>query len=601
MKVDAVDAMDLPTQHAEDAGWLARYIERGDRAAMGLLFARHADGAYRLALRVRGNAADAEDAVQVAFIEVLRQAAKYRGASSVRSWIFGFVVNACRHKAREEGRRAVREERAATGEAAPEESHELRSTVRSAVQELPDPYRVPVWLHYCEGLSSGEVADSLGVSENTVRSQLSRGVDQLRGALVTRGLSVASGAIVAALGGAALESAPASLTASLSTLASGAAPAGLAAKIAAATACLSAVLATSAALWWGGGDPNEPPPPDLARIERRVREWQPRPDEKRFDEIGWAPSLRDAVRLARAQGRPVAILCTIGPVQKGRSDGGALNLRAVVLSDSRVIDLLNSRFVPVYYQSAEKPEDPEEAILRRRVVTEAQEAKLTTGSEYLYFLDPQGKVTTTTSVCHATADSLAALLTSLSSTAGAPAVKPAPQFAEPRTSPGDLLLHVTARYLDANGDVESTRPSYHEFPAEEWLRLSRAEAAALAPTDVPKTGQTWDVDASVAKRLYALFCPVTGNWEPEKNVIHAQTLSARVVSAGRSTAWVRLDGRLSMEHRFYPNKDERNVEASILGFVEVDVATLAIRSLRLATEDAAYGKERLGVAVRTVR
>jgi RNA polymerase sigma-70 factor, ECF subfamily len=601
MKVDAVDAMDLPAQHAEDAAWLARYIERGDRAAMGLLFARHADGAYRLALRVRGNAADAEDAVQVAFIEVLRQAAKYRGASSVRSWIFGFVVNACRHKAREEGRRAAREERAAAGEAAPEESHELRSAVRSAVQDLPDPYRVPVWLHYCEGLSSGEVADSLGLSENTVRSQLSRGVDQLRGALAAGGLSVASGAVVAALGAAAVESAPASLTASLSTLASGAAPAGVAAKIAAVTACFSAVLATSAALWWGG-NADEPPPPDLAKIERRVREWQPRPDEKRFDEIGWAPSLRDAVRLAQVHGRPIAILALAGPVQKGRSDGGSLNLRGVVLSESRVIDLLNSRFIPVYYLSAEKPEDPEEAILRRRVVAEAQAAKLTTGSEYLYFLDPQGKVTTTSSVCHATPDSLAALLAKLGTgAAGPPIVRPAPQFAAPAAAPGGLLLHVTSRYLDVEGNVESKRPSYHEFPAEEWLALSRSEAAALVPADVSKAGPAWEVDASVARRLYALFCPVTGNWMPENNVIHAHALTARVLSAGRSTAWVRLDGRLSMDHRFFPNKDERKVETTVLGFVEVDVASRAIRSLRLATEDAAYGKERLGVAVRSVR
>src|SRR5688572_22508112 len=401
MKVDAVDAMDLPTQHAEDAAWLARFIERGDRAAMGLLFARHADGAYRLALRIRGNAADAEDAVQVAFIEVLRQAAKYRGASSVRSWIFGFVVNACRHKAREESRRAAREERAAAGEAAPPASREIQAAVRSAVQELPDPYRVPVWLHYCEGLSSGEVADSLGLSENTVRSQLSRGVDQLRGALAGAGLSVGAAAVTAALGAAALESAPASLTASLSSIASGAAPAGLAAKAAAATACFAALVATSAALWWGG-DADAPPPPDLARIERIIREWQPSPEEKRFDEIGWAPSLREARRLSNQSRRPVAILALAGPVQKGRSDGGSLNLRGVVLSDSRVIDLLNSRFVPVYYQSEERSGDPEEIAERRRVYAEAVKTGFGTGSEYLYFLSADGKVTATAAVCHAT-------------------------------------------------------------------------------------------------------------------------------------------------------------------------------------------------------
>ncbi|HEX7898860.1 MAG TPA: sigma-70 family RNA polymerase sigma factor [Planctomycetota bacterium] len=589
--MDAVDLRD------EDVARLARFVERGDRAAMGLLFASHADGAYRLALRIRGNAADAEDAVQVAFLEVLRHAAQYRGASSVRSWIFGFVVNACRHKAREEGRRAAREERAATSEAAPPEARELQAAVRSAVQELPDPYRVPVWLHYCEGLSSGEVADSLGVSENTVRSQLSRGVDQLRGALADAGLSVGASAVTAALGAAALESAPASLTASLSSLASGAAPAGLAAKAAAATACFAALVATSAALWWGG-EPDAPPPPDLARIERIVREWQPRPEEKRFDEIGWAPSLREARRMSKETRRPVAILTLSGPLQKGRSDGGSLNLRGVVLCDPRVIDLLNSRFVPVYYESEERPADPEEHAERRRVVAEASKAGLGTGSEHLYFLAPDGRVTATAYVCHATADNLAARLAELGAEAGAPLVPPAPQCAPPAVPPGGLLLHLTARYLDVQGQVETKRPSYHEFPAEEWLALSSADAAAFAPPGVPRVGQSWEIDA---RRLYALFFPLTGNWKPESNLIRAHAMTARVISAGRKTAWVRLEGRLSMEHRFFPSKDERPVETAVLGFAEVDVETRAPRSLRLVTEDAAYGKERFGVAVRSVR
>src|SRR5687768_5565035 len=159
MRADAVDTMNaLPTQ-AEDAALLRAYSERGDRRAMNVLFARHADAAYRVALRCCRNAADAEDAVQSAFIEVLRHSAKYRGESAVRAWIFGFVVNACRHKAREEGRRAAREEKAASSGEAHDPERELQETVRTAVQRLPEHYRLPVWLHYCEGLTSGEVAE----------------------------------------------------------------------------------------------------------------------------------------------------------------------------------------------------------------------------------------------------------------------------------------------------------------------------------------------------------------------------------------------------------------------------------------------------------
>jgi RNA polymerase sigma-70 factor (ECF subfamily) len=609
MKVDALEAMDPRVTPSEDAALLARYVERDDRPAMGILFARHADGAYRLALRVCGNAADAEDAVQVAFIEVLRHAAKYRGASSVRSWIFGFVVNSCRHKAREEGRRAAREERAAMGEAAPAEDRELQSAVRSAVQGLDDPYRVPVWLHYCEGLSSGEVADSLGLSENTVRSQLSRGVERLRGALAGAGVAAGAAAITTALGAVAVESAPASLTASLSAIATNAAPAavsgGALAKAGALSVCLAAVVTTSAALWWGGV-PEDPPPPEVARVEEKVREWQPRPDERRFDEIGWVRDVRRALLLSREHGRPVAVLTLSGPVHRGRSDGGSLGLRADVLSDPRVIALLNSRFVPVYYENDEPAVEPEELRARRKVYQDALRAKLEAGSEYLYFVEPrEGRVVATMSTCHAAADGLAAQLEKLADDAGAPRaaplVRPGPQSLPPPSGAGDLVLHVTSRYLDAAGKPRSGRGSYSGFPAEDWLVLAPAESAALAPREAPQRGQSWEVDPAVASRLFVYFCPVTGNWEPEKNRVFEQELLARVAAVGRGTAWVRLEGRLRMSHSFFPSKDERTVEASVLGFAEVDTTTRAMKSLRLVTERGAYGKDPIGVAVRSVR
>jgi hypothetical protein len=42
-----------------------------------------------------------------------------------------------------------------------------------------------------------------------------------------------------------------------------------------------------------------------AWVDERVRDWQPTPEERRFDEIGWARDIRDALRLAREQDRPV--------------------------------------------------------------------------------------------------------------------------------------------------------------------------------------------------------------------------------------------------------------------------------------------------------
>jgi hypothetical protein len=52
--------------------------------------------------------------------------------------------------------------------------------------------------------------------------------------------------------------------------------------------------------------------------DRRVREWQPRPDERRFDEIGWAKDIRTALRLGRAERRPVFLFTMDGRINVGR-------------------------------------------------------------------------------------------------------------------------------------------------------------------------------------------------------------------------------------------------------------------------------------------
>ena len=81
-----------------------RFFDAGERAAMDAPFARHVDSAYRIALAISGNAADAEDIVQTAFVQILTRGE--RGLrienSNVRGWIMTVVINAARMKMREE-------------------------------------------------------------------------------------------------------------------------------------------------------------------------------------------------------------------------------------------------------------------------------------------------------------------------------------------------------------------------------------------------------------------------------------------------------------------------------------------------------------------
>jgi RNA polymerase sigma factor (sigma-70 family) len=200
-----------------DQSLLQRYFVDGDRDAMERLFNRHAGMAYRIALREVRNAADAEEVVQTAFFNILTKG-DHQGAN-VRGWIMRIVVNACRNRATENTRRREREGRASTGHAeepADTEKAELVSAALRQINGLPERYRLPVSLHFLEGLSFKEISYALSLPEDTVSKQARRGIEQLRQSLAAAGF--ASVVVPELLSAAPLVNAPAALTASFKTV-----------------------------------------------------------------------------------------------------------------------------------------------------------------------------------------------------------------------------------------------------------------------------------------------------------------------------------------------------------------------------------------------
>jgi hypothetical protein len=59
-------------------------------------------------------------------------------------------------------------------------------------------------------------------------------------------------------------------------------------------------------------------PHDLAWVEKRIQDWQPTKDERRFDQIGWAKDLPEALRLGKEKGRPIFVFTHKGHMQFGR-------------------------------------------------------------------------------------------------------------------------------------------------------------------------------------------------------------------------------------------------------------------------------------------
>ncbi len=157
---------------------------RGDLSAFAEIVARHQDGAWRLAYRFSGDAGDAQDLVQEAFLRLLAAAERYRPLASFRTYFYRILTRLCLDHARK--RRPVHMETVpemADGGPAPDERllrGEREAAVRQALAALPERDRLAVVLRYFEGCSAQEMAEVLGTSAKGVERLLARARGRLR-------------------------------------------------------------------------------------------------------------------------------------------------------------------------------------------------------------------------------------------------------------------------------------------------------------------------------------------------------------------------------------------------------------------------------------
>ena len=130
---------------------------------------------YRAALAILGDAQEAEDAVQDAFLRWWERAPDFPDAARERAWLLKVTVNGCKSRLRSPWRRRTAPLLDTYPAAEPEEREVLE-----AVQALPPRDRAVVHLYYCEGYQTAEIAAMTGQREGTVRSRLSRARAKLR-------------------------------------------------------------------------------------------------------------------------------------------------------------------------------------------------------------------------------------------------------------------------------------------------------------------------------------------------------------------------------------------------------------------------------------
>ena len=168
---------------------LAERHRYGDEAAFEEVYTRFAPMVYALCLRMSGESNRAQDLSQEVFLRVFRSLGRFRGRSTLRTWIYRVAINHCRSCL---GRRRLRTEslddgflvaRVADSGRGPEDVTVAKDTgrlVAEALLELPGRFREAVVLRDIEDLSYREIASILGIRLGTVRSRISRGRDRLR-------------------------------------------------------------------------------------------------------------------------------------------------------------------------------------------------------------------------------------------------------------------------------------------------------------------------------------------------------------------------------------------------------------------------------------
>ncbi|MHC5065063.1 MAG: sigma-70 family RNA polymerase sigma factor [Planctomycetota bacterium] len=162
-----------------------RFRQSGDARALARVFDRCAPELYRVAAYLSPDSGSAEDLVQACFVEVIENRDRFRAGERIMPWMLGILGNLARRKRR--ARRPVDNSRLSRSEIpgplqAAEEA-EFREEFRSALDRLPDTYREVLALHLLHGLRAGEIAEALNRPAGTVRTQLVRGMEQLRRAL----------------------------------------------------------------------------------------------------------------------------------------------------------------------------------------------------------------------------------------------------------------------------------------------------------------------------------------------------------------------------------------------------------------------------------
>ncbi len=184
--------MDTEEQDEYDARLMQRLKEKRDERALRELMERYQGPVYTMALRMLGNAADAEDIAQRTFIRVWKAAPSYEQSARFTTWLFTIVKNLVFNESRRRQRKPASsleagEEQGVVPRSAPEHSpdaslahKELEAVVEQALTQLAPKARMAVQLRRFEEMGYEDIASVLGMTVSATKSLLFRARRELR-------------------------------------------------------------------------------------------------------------------------------------------------------------------------------------------------------------------------------------------------------------------------------------------------------------------------------------------------------------------------------------------------------------------------------------
>jgi RNA polymerase sigma-70 factor (ECF subfamily) len=186
-----VESMEVNVRAEIDDRELVERITSGDRAAFEILVDRFSAGVINLCNRITCNRMDAEDVAQDVFVEIYKNIGRFRGESSLATWVNRIAYNRSlnflrdnKHRAgisldsRDDGTdKSLGETLAGKPADQPDKNLEMRrnrSTLFEAIAGLPEKYRRPFALHKLDGMPYAKIAETLDISISAVESRIHR-------------------------------------------------------------------------------------------------------------------------------------------------------------------------------------------------------------------------------------------------------------------------------------------------------------------------------------------------------------------------------------------------------------------------------------------